>query len=445
MSGGRSNGLRSSPAGGDAADVCPKFLWQVYDKFWEAGLLSGPCDLEAVGAGGLTDPSLSCRDMVAWDAFAGLCEAAERRAGDPKRFADAVRAVKWDVVPGWAGKVLGDFADLGAHLRMGAHYFGGALRSVRAGVEDLPPGLVRLRMRLLPGRRPSLPAVICGGEILAGIPRTVGARAGAATVEWGGPTGICFAIERLPCRSRPTRVARWFRWVAHMPEALAAFERLAADLARANRLRDEDHRIFTQHAEAAAALERRRLAAELHDDIGQRIVGIGLRAGAASRLLASGDTQGAADALRAIGLSAERARESIREISARPAPRLSEALAGLAAEMAVPAPAPLDKATEQAIGPKASKNLFRIAQEALANACRHGQPGSAQITVVLDRGCLELTVSNLADNRPSGKGSGLASMRDRAARIGAAIFCGHAPNGRYEVRCSLPLPRNPNK
>lgn len=65
--------------------------------------------------------------------------------------------------------------------------------------------------------------------------------------------------------------------------------------------------------------------------------------------------------------------------------------------------------------------VFRIAQEALYNALRHGDP--CQVTARLSPGVLEIRDDGVgfdtgADSRD---GLGLASMRERAASVGGTL------------------------
>jgi signal transduction histidine kinase len=89
-----------------------------------------------------------------------------------------------------------------------------------------------------------------------------------------------------------------------------------------------------------------------------------------------------------------------------------------------------------------SRAVYRIAQESLTNASRHGA-GSAAIAIRLGADALELSVANPVathvEPRPGG-GRGIAGMRERAK-----LLCGslHARrNGaRFELHAQLPYSR----
>jgi len=165
--------------------------------------------------------------------------------------------------------------------------------------------------------------------------------------------------------------------------------------------------------------ERRRLARELHDDLTQRIARLSVDAFHVERNAGVGATQMRRDLVR---LS-----EDVHALSYRLHPAVLDDLGlveALRAECdrvarsgdlrvevnAEPVPATTTN--------EASLCLFRVAQEALNNAVRHGRPDA--ITVLLsphDRG-LRLAVSDngngfVADGMPRRASLGLASMRER--------------------------------
>jgi signal transduction histidine kinase len=93
----------------------------------------------------------------------------------------------------------------------------------------------------------------------------------------------------------------------------------------------------------------------------------------------------------------------------------------------------------QALGAAADQAAYRILQEALTNAARHGA-GSARIELAFHDGALELCVTNPmpADGRlRSGGGHGLIGMRERATLLGGDLDTDRA-NGMFCVRARIP-------
>jgi signal transduction histidine kinase len=86
-----------------------------------------------------------------------------------------------------------------------------------------------------------------------------------------------------------------------------------------------------------------------------------------------------------------------------------------------------------------SRAVYRIAQESLTNASRHGT-GSAAIAIRLGPDALELSVTNpvTAHVEPrAGGGRGIAGMRERAKLLGGSLQA-RRNESRFELRAQLP-------
>jgi signal transduction histidine kinase len=87
------------------------------------------------------------------------------------------------------------------------------------------------------------------------------------------------------------------------------------------------------------------------------------------------------------------------------------------------------------------RGAYRILQEALTNAARHGA-GSAEIDVAFDPSALEITVANPVrpDHRARDTrgGHGLVGMRQRAALLGGSVET-TVRDGRFCLHARLPL------
>ena len=86
-------------------------------------------------------------------------------------------------------------------------------------------------------------------------------------------------------------------------------------------------------------------------------------------------------------------------------------------------------------------HLYRIAQEALNNAVKHGQPRRIVIECSSVNGVPTLTVTNdgIPFRKPRGRhrGLGLHILDYRAHLLGAEISIGVGPEGGCRVTCSL--------
>jgi signal transduction histidine kinase len=201
----------------------------------------------------------------------------------------------------------------------------------------------------------------------------------------------------------------------------------------------------------AVAEERARIARDLHDSAGHAINVIAVRAGAA-RLRHDQDPDRTLPALEAIEEVARRTAEEIDQIvgtlrEGGPANGIVEAPTGLASldsliarHAAAGLEVTFDAAGEpRPLGGASDQAAYRILQEALTNAARHGA-GSARIELAFGDAAVELTVTNpvLADGAPrSGGGHGLIGMRERASLLGGSLDAARA-NGAFRVRARIP-------
>jgi signal transduction histidine kinase len=88
-----------------------------------------------------------------------------------------------------------------------------------------------------------------------------------------------------------------------------------------------------------------------------------------------------------------------------------------------------------------STHLFRIAQEAISNAVRHGRAGTVVIELRHEDGQAVLALTNDGLPLPAelGRegGMGLRIMRYRAEMIGAILRLASTPDGRTELKCTF--------
>jgi signal transduction histidine kinase len=225
---------------------------------------------------------------------------------------------------------------------------------------------------------------------------------------------------------------------------------------RAERMAELEERAVRAEREAererrlAAAEERTRIARELHDSAGHAINVILVHAGA-GRLQADKDPEASRAAF---GTIEEVARETIGEIDqlvgvlredgsrveVEPPPGIAalESLAGRHRS------AGLDVRTtvtgeRRTVPPGVDRSAYRIVQEALTNAARHGS-GSADVEVAFRPDALDITVVNpVRGSGPSREaGHGVVGMRERAAMLGGTLDI-NAKDGRFELHAHLPL------
>jgi len=201
----------------------------------------------------------------------------------------------------------------------------------------------------------------------------------------------------------------------------------------------------------AVAEERARIARDLHDSAGHAINVIAVRAGAA-RLRHHQDPDRSLAALEAIE---DLARQSAAEIDhfvgalregdaqggAVEAPSGLASLDSLVAQHAATGlHVTLDTAgTARPLGVGADQAAFRILQEALTNAARHGT-GNARVELGFGDDAFEVIVTNpLPPGASVGTdgGHGLVGMRERATLLGG-VLAAEQSAGAFRVRALLP-------
>jgi signal transduction histidine kinase len=250
------------------------------------------------------------------------------------------------------------------------------------------------------------------------------------------------AASRFPGPELLLGVPFWFAaWIFGDRMRLRR-ERVAELEERAERAEREAER----ERQLAVAEERTRISRDLHDSAGHAINVILVHAGAA-RLLSEKDPDRSREALQTIESVARETLGEIDELvhalreddSADVEPPAG--LGALASLVQRHRDAGLDVALEvtggRALTPTVNRAAYRIIQESLTNALRHGD-GPANATAVYGDDALEIEVTNpAAGDGAAPAGHGLVGMRERASLVGGTLDVERA-NGTFRVRALLP-------
>jgi signal transduction histidine kinase len=212
----------------------------------------------------------------------------------------------------------------------------------------------------------------------------------------------------------------------------------------------------TRRELAAQALlaERRRIARDVHDLVGHGLAAVMLQVTSARHVLRR-DPAAAEEALwSAEGVGRRSMRELRRTVAllrsgdesgrAPPLPSASDIVAlveearvgGLAVELR-------ESGDLSRVGPGVGVALYRIAQEALANAARHAPRARTVLELAVADGhaCLVAETFRPAtapDPEQETAGYGLIGMRERAGALGGEVSAGPTPTG-WRVSCRIPL------
>jgi two-component system sensor histidine kinase UhpB len=198
--------------------------------------------------------------------------------------------------------------------------------------------------------------------------------------------------------------------------------------------------------------ERRRLALELHDEVGQTLTGVVLGLDGV-RQAAPQDLRERVETLQAI---VREGAEHVREIARGLRPEALEEF-GLRAALVTLLTGVADTsglrvqrriaAALPALPPQVELVVYRIAQESLTNVVRHA--GATRVQVALEQrdGALELRV--LDDGRgidPAAFGSsrGLRGMQERAVYVGGSFGVRRVDAHGTEVRLRVPVREEPS-
>ncbi len=220
--------------------------------------------------------------------------------------------------------------------------------------------------------------------------------------------------------------------------------------AAARAVREAEERLV-----AAAALERRRLARELHDVLAHTVSVMVIQAGAARQVLRT-SPDSAEDSLRSVEATGREAMAELRAflgamddgdtaLGLAPQPGIDQldALVARVRDAGLPTKLEID-GTPRPVPPGLDVTVYRIVQEALTNALRYARQAATLVHLSWESEQLRVEV---LDDGPGpaetseGSGHGLAGMRQRATLLGGRLEAGPRIGGGYAVRAWLPLER----
>ncbi|RTL78640.1 MAG: sensor histidine kinase [Hyphomicrobiales bacterium] len=199
--------------------------------------------------------------------------------------------------------------------------------------------------------------------------------------------------------------------------------------------------------------ERRALARDLHDEFGQCLTAT--LAFAAAIEAGASDRPDLAEDARSISKAARRMMTTLREALARLRSQdleelgleacLVQLVAGWNARPGAPARVHLDVTGNLAVLPRAvSISVYRIAQECLTNAMRHGRASDVRLRVESGAGAgqIAVTVEDDGGGDPArvnaSAGHGILGMRERIAALGGSLVIGRSGQG-LRVAARIPL------
>jgi len=250
--------------------------------------------------------------------------------------------------------------------------------------------------------------------------------------------GSTFPVNVRFCKLDDEYAVANVRDITQQKQAAAEFERRV--ITERNRLEEEILKISDR--------ERRRVGQDLHDDLGQHLTGIGFMA---EELEQSLGKQGMTVEARKVGAMVNLVEEA--KVKTR---NLVQGLYPIELESdgLLTAIQNLATQTEKVYGVSCfvsvdqhlqignagiGESLYHIAQEAITNAVRHGQPTRIDLELRQEDGQLIMAVEDngcgLPDDYGERDGMGIRIMRYRARVINGRLEVEHTPGGGTIVKC----------
>lgn len=247
-----------------------------------------------------------------------------------------------------------------------------------------------------------------------------------------------FLVRAEPIRDETGQIVQWFGSATDVHEEQVAREELEARVkAATTEMRSLSRRLLLVQEE-----ERRNLARELHDEIGQVLTGLGFelstsRTGNKSRL---------AEAQRIVAELTEQVRQLSMDL--RPAALDTYGLlpallwhveryqkrTGITVDLR-------QEGVDRRFTAPVEIAAYRIVQEALTNVARHAGVDHVQVQLFADATMLTVAIreNGLGFNPESPAPGGLSGMRERAALTGGTLTIDTAPGQGVVVTAELPI------
>lgn len=258
---------------------------------------------------------------------------------------------------------------------------------------------------------------------------------------------------------------RWINYTAGrvLIDGAPAIIAMATDVTERRRAEEQLHASREQLRALSARLlsareeERKRIAREIHDELGQALTGLIIELSwLEDKLTALADVEQARPLLAKTASMlrlADSTVESVRRIASELRPGLLDDFGLVAAiewhaqefeqrtGVSCQVSSDLDEAT---LSPEQSTALFRIFQEALTNVARHAAAAIVRVRIFREAGELVLSVVDDGrginkENLSSARSLGVIGMRERATLLGGAVQITGASGGGTRVVARVPV------
>ncbi len=238
--------------------------------------------------------------------------------------------------------------------------------------------------------------------------------------------------------------------VTDIEEAKAALQATHDQLEMRVVERTEELRCLIAYLDTVREEESRRIAAEIHDQLGQALTVAKIEIAHLKTIAAEGQAS-VESKLGSLSNLVTGILEDVRRISRDLRPPLLDQL-GLPAALenfcedfekrtGIQCIYHPDDERELQLGPERATAVFRIAQEALTNVARHAGASRVDLRLAVQNGYLHLSVQDNGKGIPAHanpKSAGLIGMKERALRLGGELIIRGAPGSGTRVELRAP-------
>ncbi|MFL6681647.1 MAG: histidine kinase [Burkholderiaceae bacterium] len=256
-------------------------------------------------------------------------------------------------------------------------------------------------------------------------------------------------IEGLEAEQRQQRR---FRWMLALAAAAGLTAAVIAAVSRYHVKRAYGAvRSLGAHNEKSLEEERKRVARELHDEMGQQLAALRMELSVAQHSSAHADPAAREAALSALTSRVDALVASMRSVVGQLRPPamdggLEIALAWLASELERQAQVQCDVHVDEELRrlpADAATLVFRIAQECLSNVRRHAAARRVHLELVMHDGQCEMSVEDDGsgfDVTATRSGYGILGMEERARMLVGTLVIDSAPGHATTVTLRFPMP-----
>lgn len=256
-----------------------------------------------------------------------------------------------------------------------------------------------------------------------------------------------FRARAVPLRDSEGQVVKWYGTCSDIHDSKLLEQSIRSSAMELERLVDSrtaelrrlSGRLMTMQDE-----ERRRIAREIHDGLGQELAAAKM---ILDGILAKDKSPALQQASSEASQLVDRAIQQVRTISHLLHPPLLDEvglisalrwfLEGLTQRSGIEIELDVQPANLGRLKSELETAIFRIVQEALTNMFRHSGARHGRVGVVAENGCISVTVSDdgkgiddeVIQLRPDSLGVGIGGMRQRVTELGGTLRLGNANPG----------------